>query len=195
VSISAPDGLTTFNAELYAAGDGLTPAPAALILATRFEDWGGFPATLREAGFTALIVEIRTPLLVGDFRAVMDILSVQPSVNPAAIGVIGAEATADAALLGCAEDARCLTAVLLSPVQADPLIAALRGGYNPRPLLTVAASGSIESLRAADAITREATGERILQPLDGEWRGTQILSLRADLTTFIIDWLGRYAGG
>lgn len=192
LTITAPDG-TIFNGELYAPpGDTSTTAPAVLILATRLEEWEGFPSRLRDAGFVALLVKIRAPMLTGDFRALMDTLSIQPEVNPAAIGVMGAVATADAALIGCAGDARCVTAVLLTPQQEAPLVEAMRGGFNPRAILLSASQTDVGSLAVAEAVRRAATGEAVLQPFEGEWRGTQILTLRPDMNTFIIDWLRRH---
>lgn len=191
LTITAPDG-TIFNGELYTPGKNVsTPAPAVLILATRLEEWEGFPSRLREAGFVALLVRVRAPMLTGDFRAILDTLTIQPEVDAAAIGVMGAVATADAALIGCAGDARCVTAVLLTPQQETPLVEAMRVGFNPRPILLSASQTDIGSLTVAEAVRRAATGEAVLQPFEGEWRGTQILTLRPDMNTFIIDWLRR----
>lgn len=191
LTITAPDG-TIFNGELYApSGDTSTTIPGVLILATRLEEWEGFPSRLRDAGFAALLVKVRAPMLSGDFRALMDALSIQPEVNPAAIGVVGAVTTADAALIGCANDARCVTAVLLTPQQETPLVEAMRVGFNPRSILLSASQTDVGSLAVAEAVRRAATGEAVLQPFEGEWRGTQILTLRPDMNTFIIDWLRR----
>lgn len=190
LTVTLPDG-TLLNGELYT-DPSLRPLPAVLLLATRLDAWGGFPALLREAGFSVLLLETRAPALDGDFRAMLDALSRQPGVDPGAIAVIGAELTADVALVGCAADARCVTTVLLSPQQEAPLVSALRGGYNPRPLLISASLTDQPSLRTAEALRQTATGESLLQPFDGEWRGAQILTLRPDMNTLIIQWLRRH---
>lgn len=190
ISVTLPDGTVT-NGEYYA-DENAAPAPGVLVLAVRLEDWEGFSVRLRDAGFSVLLVETRTPQLEGDFRAMLDTISLQPSVDAGAIAVIGAANSADTALIGCANDARCTTAILLSPQLEQPLVNAMRSGYNPRPLLLSASLDDPASLQVAEAVRRIATGDVVLQPFEGEWQGTQILVQRPEMNDFIIQWLRRY---
>src|SRR3972149_3468118 len=51
----------------------------------------------------------------GDVQVWLDWLREQPAVNPDAVALIGASIGSNLALIGCAHDARCVTAVALSP--------------------------------------------------------------------------------
>jgi hypothetical protein len=179
----------TLNGELYRAeGEGL---PGVVIVTTRFDEWQGFPLTLRNAGFTVLTIESRIPALPGDFTAMLDTLIADRSVNGVRVGVIGAESGADIAFIGCSQDARCKTAVLLTPVDRPALLTAM-GGFNPRPLLVSASQNDNEAAQTAQELRLAATGEALFQPFEDAGRGAQILSNRPDMEQLIIDWLNRY---
>jgi hypothetical protein len=186
----------TLNGELYRPVNlalGQT-TPGILIVSTRFDEWSGFPLVLRDAGFTVLSVETRIPALPGDFTAMLDTLIAETTVNPESIGVIGAESGADVAFIGCSEDARCKTAVLLTPLDRPALLGVM-SAFNPRPLLVAASQNDTDAAQTAEALRLAARGEAMFQPFDDAGRGAQILVNRTDMQTLIIDWLNRHLGG
>jgi hypothetical protein len=193
VDITAGDG-TLLVGNLYqvvAEADGPRP-PGVLLLATDRTSWGGFPARLHAAGYTVLVMELRPGGGAADVRVMLDALATGIA-DPSRIGVVGAAQGADAALLGCADHPLCLTAALLSPLDAQALLAALPR-YNPRPLLAAASLEDAEAYAAAQAIHDAATGDRLLQPLEAAGRGTAILLNRPDMADLLLTWLGRALG-
>lgn len=173
---------------------GSSTAPGILLLGGTFETWGGFPATLRDAGYSVISVEGE---LSGDpadsTKAIFDIMALQPGIDPARMLTIGAGLGADTALIGCASDSRCLGAVLLSPQDAASLEAAMTS-YNPRPVLLTASQEDSASLRAAERVRQSATGSALLQPFEGAGHGVQILFNRPDMINLIRDFLNTVTG-
>lgn len=193
VMINTMNG-SPLNAELYRPANLTAPAPAVLIVSTLFDDWGGFPVLLRDAGFIVLNVQSRVPLLAGDFDAMLDYLAADVSVNGDRIGVIGAENGADSAFIGCTEDARCKAVVLLTP-QDRLALANVVPAFNtsPRPLLIGVSQDNPDAARTAQDFRQSLSGDDItLQPFDAAGRGTQILTNRPDMGDLIIVWLTRY---
>src|SRR5690606_1443302 len=77
------------NAELYLP-DNLAPStmsPGVLIISSQFNDWRGFPLTLREAGMIVLQVETRIPPLEGDAASMLNTLVTQVNVDPNRLAV------------------------------------------------------------------------------------------------------------
>ena len=52
---------------------------------------------------------------IGDVQTWLDWIESQPSIDPDRIALVGASIGANLALVGCANDAHCVTAVALSP--------------------------------------------------------------------------------
>jgi len=188
MAIPLTESGVSLNAELYANPEG---ARGVLMLAAPFDDWGGLPATLREQGYTVLAVDGRVPTQAGDFAAAFNALVTLGRVSQAGIAVIGAETFADAALIGCAEESRCATVVMLSPRDPQATVSAL-AGYGDRPLLAASSLNDADGTRTIEALRASASGDALIQPLDDGGTGTQMIQRRADLVTLIETWLARY---
>lgn len=184
----ALEGGAQLTAELYESPAG---ARGVLMLASPFTDWGGLPATLHQEGYAVLVVDGRTPPQSGDFGAAFNALITLGAVSTEGVAVIGTELFADQALIGCAAEPRCSTAVLLSPRDPQTVVGAL-GAYGARPLLAAASLNDEVSVRAIEALRAAATGDALIQPLDDAGTGAQMLQRRADLVTLIQTWLSRY---
>jgi hypothetical protein len=169
---------------------GADRVPGVVILATNTWPWGDFPARLQQNGFTVLVITLRDVTSVADFQTVLRAFTEAGGVDPARIGVIGAAQTADLALLGCAADLLCDTAVLLSPIRREPLLNVM-SAYNPRPLLVAASEDDAESFTVAQVLAESASGEALFQPFTNAGRGTAMLQNRPDLGDLIVTWLRR----
>lgn len=187
ITVPLPSG-EQLNGELWIAS---TISPGVLLVGGTFESWSGFPATLRQMGYTTVTVEGGTT--APGVRAMLDVLSAQPGVNGSQLLIIGVELGADAGFLGCALDSRCLASVLLSPQVGADLEAAM-ADYNPRPVLLAASQEDSASLRAAERVRQAATGPALLQSFEGAGRGTQILLNRPDVVTLIGNFLNEVTG-
>lgn len=175
-------------AELFVGQAGRT---GVLLIGAPFDDWGGFPAQLHERGHSVLVVEARIPPLEGDVSVMLTALITLG--NPQGdVVVVGAAQGADVALLGCASDPRCGTAILLSPRQQGALVAAMTD-YNPRPLLLVASLDDLPALQAVEALRIAARGDVLLQPFESAGIGTQMLDSRPDLRGLITNWIDRFS--
>jgi hypothetical protein len=148
---------------------------------------------LNDAGFTALVMELREGAGVDDVDVMIEALT-SGLADPGRIGVIGAATGADLALTGCAAVLACDTVVLLSPLQEQVLLNELPR-FNPRPLFQAVSQQDEESFATAQALDAAATGEKLLQPLDNAGRGTAILLNRPDVGDLIIQWLQRQFAG
>lgn len=174
------------NAELWLTG---VTAPAVILVGSTFEDWGGFPAQLRDGGYAVVTVEGG---LEGDYQAnlqaVFNAVAVQPGLDPARMIIVGVQGGADAGFVACAYESRCLGAILISPQAASNMESAA-SNYNPRSILLAASQEESASLRAADRIRQLMTGPVILQPFEGAGSGIQILYNRPDMATLILEFL------
>lgn len=187
VEVTADDGVL-LQGLLYQHTD--VRMPGILLLGTDSSAWGRFPEQLKSAGFTVLLMDIREGAGAADVRVMLEALT-SGLADPSRIGVLGASAGADLALVGCAAMPACDAAVLLSPLQQQPLLAAM-SRFNPRPLLQIVTQEDTESFATAQALDGAASGDRLLQPVSNAGRGTAILLNRADIGTFIIQWFQRH---
>lgn len=165
--------------------------PGVLLLAPDRAAWGDFPARLNAAGFTVLSMTLREGGLL-DFTVMLQALN-SGDADPANLAVIGAGAGADVALLGCAGDLLCDTALLLSPT-GDPALVNAMAAYNPRPILLAASQEDATAYAAIQAIQRAATGTVQFQPFTNAGSGLAMLVSRPDLGDLIIAWLRQEIG-
>jgi hypothetical protein len=163
--------------------------PGLLLIAPDRTAWGEFPTQLHNGGFTVLVLGMRDLNRVEDLEAAIQSLS--QSAQPDKIGVIGAGAGADTALLGCAGDGLCKALVLLSPSDGTELLDAM-GRYNPRPIFLAATQEDTPSFNGITALQSAATGANFFQPLTQAGYGTALLENRPDLGGLIIQWLQEY---
>jgi predicted esterase len=162
--------------------------PGIVLLGEAPERWGEFPAQLRDAGYTVLVMNADAPTTGDDVSAILQSLSDALAVNPGLMAVIGASQGADLALVGCAVEALCDTAILLSPTSADTLIN-LMTDYNPRPLMVAASSEDALAYNTALALQTAARGDFSLAAYDNAGHGIELLTNAPDLISAIIDWL------
>lgn len=202
VEVQAADGLTLvgdlYNAEL----DAQTPAVLLMhMYQGRRTDWRTLLPALTGAGYHVISVDLRGhgetggdrdwQAAVGDVQTWLDWMETQPSINPDKIGIIGASIGANLALVGCANDTHCLTAVALSPgtnylgVTTTNAIKDLRS----RSALLVA-SQTDEPSSSVRTLTALADGEVGLQLYRGGTHGTLLLVTQGkSLIPMISNWL------
>jgi hypothetical protein len=183
-------GGTSLNGELYvpdSLADG-TLIPGIIVISAQFNDWRAFPLTLREAGMIVLQVETRIPPLAGDVTSMFNTLEGQANVDPARLAILGAESGADIALQGCAEDARCKGAALLTPVDQIALVPQM-GAFGGRSLWMVVSEEDNSSALTAEALRQAATGPATLQTYQEAGRGTQMLFSQPEVSTSLVNWL------
>jgi hypothetical protein len=165
--------------------------PGVLLLSPKFTDWGTFPQKLYNAGFTVLAMDLREEGLL-DFEVMIRALSTGEA-DPASLAVVGGAAGADVALLGCAGEMLCDTAVLLSPSNNPALMDALKA-YDPRPVMLSASEDDPDSFGSAQKLQAAARGEVQFQPFASAGHGAAMLFNRPDLGDLIIQWLERQIG-
>ncbi len=204
VTVQAHDGAMLVG-EFYAAHDD-APAPTLLLmhmLGGRRSAWPALIAPLVDAGYNVLTVDLRGHGDSGgaqDWQAAerdvltwLDWLSEQPSVMPDAFGLIGASIGGNLALIGCAYDPRCVTAVALSPgldyrgVVIDEVVFQAMAD---RALLLIATQGDSYSASSVKAMAELSVGELGLHLYPGSAHGTNLIST-TDMPAvgLILDWL------
>jgi dienelactone hydrolase len=133
-------------------------------------------------------VETRIPPLEGDVAAMFSALEAQPNVDPARMAILGAESGADIALTGCAEDARCLGAGLLTPLDQNALLPDM-SAFGGRSLWMAVSEEDSTSALTAEALRQAATGPATLQTYQEAGRGTQMLFSQPQVSASLVDWL------
>lgn len=178
------------NAELYIPDNlsSTTPTPGVVIVSGQFNDWRGFPLTLREAGIIVLQVETRIPALEGDASATLNTLATQLNVDSNRLAVIAAEEGAVLALQGCAEDARCLGAAVLTP-SGQAALTQYMPAFGSRELWIAVSEEDNASVLAAEAVRQSAAGTVTVQSLREAGRGTQILFTQPAVDAMLVNWL------
>lgn len=202
VTVDASDGLTLAG-EFYAADQ---PAPAILLLhmlGSQRSAWQPLIPWLTDAGYNVLAIDIRGhgdtgggqdwPAAERDVETWLDWLGEQPSVIPDQIATVGASIGANLALNGCAYDARCVTAVALSPgldYRGVVTETAIAEGLVDRSALLVASQRDTYSADSVKTLTAEAEGELGLQLYPGSAHGTNLLrEPGAPVIPLILNWL------
>lgn len=187
VEIVAEDG-AMLTGDLY-----LMPGdrrPGVLLLAQDHLFWGDYPLKLVDAGFTVLVMDMRSTDVIGalpDFEVMLRSLS-SGLAQPDRLAVIGSNMGADLALFGCGAELLCDAAVLLSPAGLLDAVTAM-GNYGNRPILLTASDEDTAAFAAIAALQAAALGEVLFQPLTGAGTGTDMLFTRPDLGDLIIQWL------
>lgn len=190
VQITLSDGTPQLG-DLYAADADpatLILPPGVLLIAEDRAGWGDLPRRLNAAGLTVLVITPRAGATSADFITIMSAFSALNTVSPGSMGVIGAEAGADFALIGCAVDDLCDTVALLTPVSAETLVNVLPS-FNPRPLLIAVGDADTAGRATADVLIAAASAESGLQALPGMERGTSLLASQPALVDLLVDWM------
>jgi pimeloyl-ACP methyl ester carboxylesterase len=208
VEIPAADGLA-LKGDFYAAGSAESPAPAVLLMhmyGSQRLAWGPILPALIEGGYSVLNVDLRGfgetggdedwAAAEGDVQTWLDWLRAQDGIRPDAIATLGASVGSNLALVGCANDEACVTAIALSPgldfYNVQPETAVVEG-LRRRSALLVTSQGDGDSAEAVKQMVASARGEITAVFYNGSAHGTGLFSsarLRGQVTTAILDWLG-----
>lgn len=206
---TAADGLLLLGDFYPAAAEN---APAVLLMhqnGSSRASWQPLLPALIESGYAVLAVDLRGhgetggdedwDAATGDVQTWLDTLRAQPGVRADAIATIGASIGSNLALVGCANDEQCVTAVALSPgldffgVQPE---AAVTEGLRARSALLVAAQGDRESAEAVRQMLANAQGDIAARLYAHGRHGTNMFPIRQrpddPLAMLILDWLNEH---
>ena len=184
------------------------PAPAVLLvhmLSRSHADWGGLPERIRDAGITALAIDLRghgqssgspqdLQAMIGDVRAAALWLSTRPNVRGDQIAIVGASLGASLALLAVVNVPQVRAIALLSPsldyrgLRTDN---ALIKRLGPRSIWLAASDQDPLALRSLRDIAAEPSGPREQHVSSVLAHGTVLLDKDGDLARSLVDWLRR----
>ena len=174
------------------------------MLSRNKSDWRGLPDRIRDAGITALTIDLRghggssgsasdLGAMVQDVRAAAQWLASRANVRPDAIAVVGASLGASLALLAASETPLVRAVAVVSPsldyrgLRTDTAVIKRIGS---RPIWLAASTEDPYALRSVKELTDEgATGEQRLSGVRGH--GTALLWADPDLAGALVDWLRR----
>lgn len=204
VTIEAEDGLMIVG-DYYVIDAPGEDNPAVLLLhmlGSNRSAWEPLIDPLLNAGFNVLAIDMRGHGETGgsrdwdatesDIQVVMDWLYAQPEVRPSSVSIVGGSIGSNMALIGCANDPSCVTAIALSPgldysgVMPEESVV---NGLAERSALLV---GSRNDGSVQDSILQmaaNAPGEIGLHLYPGRVHGTNLLTTEDHLNDLIIDWL------
>lgn len=202
----AQDGHTLVG-ELFLLG----PAyPSVLLLHELYADhtgWGDLPGSLLAAGYNVLAVDLRGHGATGGAinwpQAVVDVadwLTWMRSVGLRgdAISLIGSSMGASLALVGCANDPLCPTAIALSPGWAYYGIsveAAFAENFGARPVLLVYAVDDYYPALGVPQMVEAGSQNVVVEEYAGNAHGFLLLESEGEtLIPALIAWLARYGG-
>jgi pyridoxine 5-phosphate synthase len=205
VSFPAGDSVTIVG-ELYETAS--RPAPAVLLvhmLSRSHADWGGLPDRIRDAGITALAIDLRghgqssgsaqdLQAMVGDVRAAVQWLSTRPNVRGDQIAIVGASLGASLALLAVVNVPQVRAIALLSPsldyrgLRTDNSLIKRLG---PRSIWLASSDQDPLALRSLRDIAAEPSGPREQHVSSVLAHGTVLLDKDGDVARSLVDWLRR----
>ena len=206
VKVTASDGQELIGDFIAAPGEGDHPAVLLMHMYRSVrQSWKEFIPELTKAGYSVLNVDLRGhgatggktnwPLAITDVQTWLDWLQTQPNIRANSISVIGASVGSNLALIGCANDKDCVTAIALSPGSDYFGLRpkdSITDGLKDRSALLVASQKDGQSATGVKQLALTATGELGVQLYSGSLHGTNILNSKAykeRLTTLMLDWL------
>ncbi len=168
-------------------------------------DWRGLPDRIRDAGISALTIDLRghgassgsaadLAAMVQDVRAAAQWLASRQNVRPDAIGVVGASLGASLALLAAAELPQVRVIGLLSPsldyrgLRTDTGLIKRLGS---RAIWLAASSEDPLALRTLRDMAAETSGPREQMVSSTAAHGTVLLDRDGDVARALVDWLRR----
>jgi pimeloyl-ACP methyl ester carboxylesterase len=205
VTFSSLDG-TTIAGELFEAGNRPSPGVVLVHMLSRHKgDWHGLPDRIREAGITALTIDLRghggssgSPsdlgAMVQDVRAAAQWLAARANVRPDAIAVVGASLGASLALLAAADTPVVRAVGAVSPsldyrgLRTDLSLIKRIGG---RAIWLAASTEDPLALRTVRDFAAEPSGPREQHVSSVPAHGTQLLDRDGDVGRALVDWLRR----
>ena len=182
--------------------------PAVLLvhmLSRSHADWSGLPERIRDAGITALAIDLRghgqssgspqdLQAMVGDVRAAALWLSTRPNVRGDQIAIVGASLGASLALLAVVNVPQVRAIALLSPsldyrgLRTDNALIKRLGA---RSIWLAASDQDPLALRSLRDIAAEPSGPREQHVSSVLAHGTALLDKDGDLARSLVDWLRR----
>ena len=201
IEIQAADGLTLvgdlYNAQLN------VQTPAILLmhmLGGSRSDWHRFIPDLTAQGYRVLTVDLRGhgettggrdwQAAIGDTQSWLNWMHSQPAIISDRIAIVGASIGSNLALVGCAADDHCTTAVALSPakdyfkVTTSDAMAALR----QRSAFILASQRDLPSGPDVRTMPELSSGEISVHLFAGQRHGLALFA-NASVSEEIIDWL------
>lgn len=209
VTITADDDLSVVGDFYPALSDDNEPHPAVLLLhmiGSDRESWSPLIPDLQLAGYHVLAVDLRGqgatggdinwPAATIDVQSWLDWLRDQPEVQPDAISILGASIGANLALIGCANDDDCVTAIALSPGLVYYSLKPDINQLNKRSALLIASQNDLYSADSVKQMLTSATGDIAARIYSGSTHGTHLFDvsdkLRQGLIATIISWLDEH---
>jgi acetyl esterase/lipase len=206
VQVEASDGLALVGALHRPAELAEGGAPALLLMhqnQSRRASWEPLIPTLTEAGYVVLAVDLRGhgetggradwALAQDDTQRWLAYLQTVEGVNPEQLATLGASIGSNLALVGCAANEACVTAVALSPgldyfgVQPE---AAVSDGLRRRSALLVASRSDSDSAEAVRQMAGSSGGPLGVRVYTGFSHGTELFEDHGDgLRALIGLWL------
>jgi hypothetical protein len=113
-----------------------------------------------------------------------------------AVSIVGASIGSNLALVGCANDKQCVTAVALSPgldYFGLKTTKSITEGLNKRSALLVASQNDRYSGDSVKTLFGKATGDIAARIFSGGLHGTEMFGAKQSaVTTLILDWLDEH---
>ena len=205
VTFPSADGVTIAG-EFFESSNRPSPGVLLVHMLTRNKgDWRELPDRIRDAGMTALTIDLRghgqsggsaqdLPAMVQDVRAAAQWLSTRPNVRGDAIAIVGASLGASLALLAAVDLPHARALALLSPsldyrgLRTDvPLIKKL----GARTIWLAASDQDPLALRTLHDIAAEPSGAREQHVSTVLAHGTALVDRDPDVGRALVDWLRR----
>ena len=205
VSLPSSDGVTIAG-EFFEAGSRPSPAVLLVHMLTRSKsEWGSLPERLRDAGMSALAIDLRghgqssgssqdLQAMVRDVRAAALWLASRPNVKGDAVAIVGASLGASLALLAAVDVPQARSLALLSPsldyrgLRTDVTLLKRLGA---RSIWLAASDQDPLALRTLRDFAAEPSGAREQHVTSGTAHGTALLERDPDLARSLVDWLRR----
>jgi len=211
VTFPSGDGVTIAGeffesaSALRATGDKSSGVLLVHMLTRSKSDWGTLPDRIRDAGMSALTIDLRghgqssgsaqdLQAMVQDVRAAALWLASRPNVKGDAIAIVGASLGASLALLAAVDVPQARWLAVLSPsldyrgLRTD---VALLKRLGARSLWLAASDQDPLALRTMREMAAEPSGPREQHVTTGTAHGTALLERDPDLARSLVDWLRR----
>jgi alpha-beta hydrolase superfamily lysophospholipase len=205
VTFQSPDG-TTIAGEFFEAA--ARPSPGVVLvhmLSRTRSDWHALPDRIRDAGITALTIDLRghggssgsasdLTAMVQDVRAAVQWLASRANVRPDAIAIVGASLGASLALLATAQTQLVRAVGVVSPsldyrgLRTDT---ALIKRIGARPIWMAASTEDPLALRTVRDFAAESSGPREQHLSSAAAHGTRLLERDDEVARALVDWLRR----
>jgi pyridoxine 5-phosphate synthase len=205
VSFASLDG-TTISGDLYEASNRPSPGVVLVHMLSRNKaDWQEMGERIREAGITALAIDLRghgnssgsaaeLPPMMQDVRAAAQWLASRGGVRPDAMAIVGASLGASLALLAATELPTVRAIGLLSPsidyrgVRTDTSLIKRLG---MRSLWLSASTEDPLALRTLRDFAAESSGLREQMVSNAPAHGTMLIERDGEVGRALVDWLRR----